>query len=341
MRHSLQGDCDIQFFYICCMINVSILALRNSVLASIADSRQIFVTVNEFLQQSGNPPLFNVKLVGVTGNVNLNDGLFSLHPEALIADVEQTDLVIIPSLAGDMISSAHNNRMYAAWIAQQYKNGAEIASLGVGTFLLAFSGLLNGKECTTHWMYANEFRHFYPSTKLTEDKIFTEQNGLYSSGGGSSYWNLLLYLVEKYTSRQIAIHTAKYFVIDLDRSRQSPFVVFRGLKDHDDEVIKKGQEYIEQHYREKLTVDQVAAKLNITRRTFERRFRKATFITVAEYIQRIKIEAAKKRLEIGRKSIHEIMLEIGYSDTQTFRDVFKKITDMTPVEYRNKYNKNK
>lgn len=337
----MQGNCDNHFRYICSMISVSILALKNSVLASIADSRQTFVTVNEFLKQSGRPPLFEVQLVGVSGEVSLNDGLFSLHPDVLINDVEQTDLVIIPALAGDMMSSTHNNRGYTNWIAQQYKNGAEIASLSVGTFLLAFAGLLNGKECTTHWMYANEFRHFYPTAILTEDKIFTEQSGLYSSGGGSSYWNLLLYLVEKYTTRQIAIHTAKYFVIDLDRNRQSPFVVFRGLKDHDDELIKKAQEYIEQNYQEKMTVDQIATRLNVTRRTFERRFRKATFITVAEYIQRIKIEAAKKRLEIGRKSINEIMLEIGYSDTQTFRDVFKKITDMTPIEYRNKYNKNK
>ena len=117
------------------------------------------------------------------------------------------------------------------------------------------------------------------------------------------------------------------------------FVVFNGLKDHDDDIIKNAQEYIEQHYHDKLTVDQIADQFNVTRRTFERRFKKATYITVAEYIQRVKIEAAKKQLEIGRKSITEVMVAVGYSDTQTFRDVFKRITDMTPVEYRNKYNK--
>jgi transcriptional regulator GlxA family with amidase domain len=321
------------------MIRVSILALKNAVLASIADARYVFTMTNEFLQQAGRPALFEIELVGLWEEVTLNDGLFSIHPDTLVDKVTHTDLIIIPAMTGDMFSSTYLNKDYCVWLSHQYKNGAEVASLCVGTFLLAFSGLLKDKQCTTHWQYVNEFRSIYPSARLSEEKIFTEQNGIYSSGGSNSYWNLLLYLVEKYTDRRIAIHAAKYFVIDLDRNNQSPFVVFRGLKDHEDEVIKNAQEYIEQNFREKITVDQVAEKFNMTRRTFERRFKKATYITVAEYIQRVKIEAAKKLLEIGRKSIAEVMLDVGYSDTQTFRDVFKKITDMTPIDYRNKYNK--
>lgn len=321
------------------MINVSILVLKNAVLASIADSRHVFSMVNEFLKQSGRPLLFNVQLVAFSREVKLNKGLFSIHPDLIIDDVQQTDLIIIPAMTGDMMSATHLNKDYAAWIVKQYKNGAEVASLCVGSFLLAFSGLLNGRQCTTHWQYANEFRYFYPSVKLAEEKVITDQDGLYSSGGNNAYWNLLLYLIEKYTDRATAIHTAKFFVIDINRHRQSPFVVFSGLKDHEDEAIRNAQEYIEQHYEKKLTVDGIAARFNVTRRTFERRFKKATYITVAEYIQRVKIEAAKKLLEMGRKSIAEIMLDVGYSDTQTFRDVFKKITDMTPVDYRNKYNK--
>src|SRR5882724_6147466 len=339
MRHSLQGDCDKHLIYFCRMVNVSILAVRNAVLASIADANYAFVKVNEFLAQSGKPPAFNVQLVGLTKDVKLNDGLFSIHPDIVLEEVIHTDLIIIPALTGNVMSSTYLNKNFAPWIAKKYKNGAEVASLCVGAFLLAYSGLLKGKQCTTHWMYANEFRHLYPSITLVEEKVITAQNGLYSSGGSNAYWNLLLYLIEKYTSRQIAIHTAKYFVIDLNRHRQSPFVVFSGLKDHEDDVIKNAQEYIEQHYHDKLTVDQIADQFNVTRRTFERRFKKATYITVAEYIQRVKIEAAKKQLEIGRKSITEVMIAVGYSDTQTFRDVFKRITDMTPVDYRNKYNK--
>ncbi|WP_299496505.1 helix-turn-helix domain-containing protein [Mucilaginibacter sp.] len=321
------------------MITISILTLRNSVLASIADSRQVFSMVNEFLKQSGKPPLFNVHLVGFLGEVKLNDGLFSLHPDILLDESYTTDLIIIPSLSGDMVSATNLNIDYATWISKSYKNGAAVASLCTGAFLLAFSGLLKDKQCTTHWLYANEFRHFYPSVTLIDDRFITDQNGLYSSAGNNAYWNLLLHLVEKYAGREIAIHTAKYFVIDLDKNIQSPFIIFNGRKDHGDEAVLNAQAFIEQNYREKLTVDQIANQVHVTRRTFERRFKKATRNTVAEYIQRVKIEATKKQLEIGRKTISEIMLDVGYTDMQTFRDVFKKITGLTPNEYRNKYNK--
>lgn len=237
------------------------------------------------------------------------------------------------------MSATHLNRQYGHWISQQYKDGVEVASLCSGAFLLAFSGILKGKQCTTHWMYANEFKHYYPSVRLVDEKVLTHQSGIYSSGGSNAYWNLLIHLVEKYAGREMAIRTAKYFVIDFDRDIQSPFIIFNGLKDHEDETIMKVQEFIEENFSDKITVDQLAARFNVTRRTFERRFKKATQNTVAEYIQRVKIEAAKKLLESGRKTVSDIMHEVGYLDIQTFRDVFKKITGMTPVDYMNKYNK--
>nr|WP_294949521.1 helix-turn-helix domain-containing protein [uncultured Mucilaginibacter sp.] len=321
------------------MIHISILALKQSVLASIADSRYVFTKVNEFLKEAGKPALFSISIVGFTKEVKLNDGLFTITPDALLSELDKTDLIIIPSLSGDMMSSTYINKDYAPWIAEQYKSGVAVASLCSGAFLLAFSGLLKGRQCTTHWQYANEFRHFYPSAKLVDERVITDQNGLYSSGGCNAYWNLLLHLVERYTSREMSIRAAKYFVVDIDRNFQSPFITFNGLKDHGDDVIKNIQDYIEQNYQQKFTVEQIAEQFNISRRTFERRFKKATRNTVIEYIQRVKIEAGKKRLEIGRKTINEIMYDVGYTDIQTFREVFRKITGMSPIEYRNKYNK--
>lgn len=308
-------------------------------MASIADSRNVFSMVNQFLQEAGRPPAFEVHLVGLSAEIRLNDGLFIIRPDLLADQVKQTDLIIIPSLSGDMMSAASLNNDFSHWIAAHYKNGAEVASLCVGAFLLACSGLLTGKQCTTHWLYANEFRYLFPGINLVDEKMITDQNGLYSSGGNNAYWNLLLHLVEKYTDRRMAIHTAKYFVIDLDRTIQSPFVTFQGLKNHEDEMVKIAQDHIEQNFRDKLTVDQLAEKFNVTRRTFERRFKKATRYTVVEYIQRVKIEFTKKQLESGRKTVNEIIYSVGYTDIQTFRSVFKKITGMSPIEYRNKYNR--
>jgi transcriptional regulator GlxA family with amidase domain len=197
---------------------------------------------------------------------------------------------------------------------------------------------MKGKQCSTHWLYANEFRQLYPDVKLAGDKVVTDQNGLYSSGGATSLWNLLLDLVEKYAGREIAILASKFFLLDIGRSSQSPFIMFRGQKDHNDDTIKKAQEYIEQNYNDMLTVDRFSDLFGVGRRTFERRFKKATNNTIVEYTQRVRIEASKKELEAGRKTVSEVMFDVGYTDTKAFRDVFKKITGMSPVDYRNKHN---
>ncbi len=222
---------------------------------------------------------------------------------------------------------------------KQYRQGAEVASLCIGAFLLASTGLLNGKKCSTHWKYANLFRSMFPEVNLVDDKIITEEQGLYSSGGANSYWNLLLYLLEKYTDREIAIIASKVFAVEIDRSSQSAFIMFNGQKAHEDEPVKKAQEFIENNIADRISVEELALKFAIGKRNFERRFKKATNNTPVEYMQRVKIEAAKKRLESGRKNVNEVMYDVGYTDTKAFRTVFKKITGLSPIDYRNKYNK--
>ena len=320
------------------MITISILSLENAVLASIADAGYVFAKVNEFLRTSGKEPLFRVRLVGVSRDVSVGDW-YRLTPDVILEDAGPSDLIIIPSLSGDMMSATFLNKEYAGWIVRQHRSGAAVASLCTGAFLLAFSGLLKGRLCTTHWAYANEFRHHYPSVTLVDERVITDQQGLYSSGGSNAYWNLLLHLVEKYTDRAMAIRAAKYFVIDMGREVQSPFIIFHGLKDHPDDLVRKAQENIESNYRDRMTVDQLADSCHLTRRTFERRFKKATRHSVFEYIQRVRMEAAKQKLEMGRQTVQNIMYEVGYVDIQTFRDVFKEITGMTPLEYRNNYNR--
>nr|HMQ80184.1 helix-turn-helix domain-containing protein [Ignavibacteria bacterium] len=245
----------------------------------------------------------------------------------------------IPALGRDVVKAIEMNKDYIPWIVEQYKNGAEIASLCIGAFLFASTGLLKGKQCSTHWLYAAQFRQMFPDIKLADDKIVTEQNGLYSSGGATSYWNLLLYLVEKYTDRETAILISKFFLLDIGKQNQSSFIIFTGQKDHGDEAVKNAQEYIELNYKDKITVDELCDLFGVGRRTFERRFKRATSNTIVEYIQRVKIEAAKKELEQGRKTVNEVMYDVGYTDTKAFRDVFKKIAGLSPIDYRNKYNK--
>jgi transcriptional regulator GlxA family with amidase domain len=225
------------------------------------------------------------------------------------------------------------------WIEQQYKKGAEVASICTGAFLLASSGLLDGKTCSTHWAAADNFRTLFPKVNLQTDQLITDEHGIYTNGGAYSFLNLIAYIIEKYAGRDIAILVAKTFMIDIDRHSQSPFIIFSGQKAHDDEPIKKAQEIIESKFQDRITVDELAAQLCLGRRNLERRFKKATSNTVVEYIQRVKIEAAKKNLESGRKTINEVMYDVGYSDTKAFRTVFKKVTGLSPLNYRNKYNR--
>lgn len=321
------------------MKKVSILVPESSVMQAIADPQYLFTAANQFLLSAGREPLFDVELVGAKKEIKLNNGAYSVHTDRLLKEVKKTDLVFIPALFGDMSSAIAKNKTAVPWIQEQYKNGAEIASLCVGAFLLASTGLLNGKKCSTHWGYQNEFREMYPDVDVVEGGIVTEEKRIYSSGGAHSYWNLLLYLLEKYTDRVTAILASKYFAIDIDRTSQSAFAMFRGQKNHKDNEILQVQAFIEKNIHEKITTDELAKQVSLGRRTFERRFKEATGNSVLEYIHRIKIEGAKRQFESSRKNINEVMYEVGYTDTKAFRDLFKKLTGLTPIEYRNKYNK--
>lgn len=308
-------------------------------LVNIEGTHQILSEVNHLRTGLGKAPLFDIQMVGLSQETTQRDGLFTIKPDCLLSDVAKTDLIIIPAIHGQFQNIVQDNQAFIPWIQQQFRHGAEVASLCIGSFFLAATGLLKGKQCATHWRYANEFRAMYPDVQLVDDKIITDDDGIYTSGGAYSYLNLLVYMIEKYTGRDIAILISKAFMIDIDRTLQSPFIIFQGQKSHEDETVKKAQEYIEKNFEDKITVDHLADTFAVGRRSLERRFKKATCNTVTEYIQRVKIEAAKKDLETGRKNVHEVMYDVGYSDVKAFRSIFKKITGLSPIEYRNKYNK--
>ncbi len=322
------------------MKHISILIpLGHTSMVNIEGTYQIFSEVNRILKEMGRQPIFEIHLTGISKEIRQTTGLFTVNPDVLIEDVDKTDLIIVPALFGDQRKAVERNREFIPWIIEQYRNGAEIASFCIGSFFLAATGLLEGKRCTTHWRFANDFRKMYPGANLLDDKIMTEDTGIYTSGGAYSYLNLLLYLIEKFAGREVAVLISKSFMIDIDRESQSPFIMFSGQKEHEDEQIKRAQEFIESNYQDKITVARLASMLALSRRNLERRFKKATANTIIQYIQRVKIEAAKMSLETSMENISEIMYKVGYTDTKAFRTTFKKITGLSPIQYRNKYNR--
>lgn len=321
------------------MKHVSILVPESAVLAAIDDPRHVFSQVNSFAESDRKPAVFDIKFVGLKKEIKLHNRAFSVHADLLLDEAPKTDLIFIPAFYGDTNEFLEMNESFVPWISEQYEKGAEVVSLCVGAFMLAKTGLLSGKKCSTHWRAADEFRKMFPDVDLQTDKIITEEDGIYTSGGATSYFNLLIYLVEKFTNRETAIQTAKVFAIDIERDSQTQFMMFKGQTRHADEEIKRAQKFIENNFEKRITTDELSNKFAISRRNFERRFKKATNNTVNEYVQRVKIEAAKKTFETSRKNITEVMFDVGYTDTKAFRGIFKKITGMTPFDYRNKYNR--
>jgi len=322
------------------MKHVSILIPRgHTSVVNIGGTHQIFSMVNEAMNQMGKEPVFDLHLVGLEKEVRQTPGIFSIEPDCLMQEIEKTDLIIIPAIHDDLETAKEQNQQFIPWIIYQYKNGAEVASLCVAAFFLASTGLLDGKQCATHWMHANNFRKLFPEVEMVDEKIMTEEDGIYTSGGAYAFLNLLLYLIEKYAGREVAIHISKAFSIDIDRNSQSPFIIFEGQKDHEDQKVIQAQKIIENNFEDTIRVDELADKLAVSRRTLERRFKKATSNTVTEYVQRVKMEAAKRSLETTRKNINEVMYEVGYSDSKSFRNLFRRITGLTPLEYREKYNR--
>lgn len=312
-----------------------------TVLDSIVATYILFNRANQFYHENGKEVLFNVELAGTSEEIVLYNGLFTIRPKTNISDIKKTDVLIIPAFQPSInfSESIKNNKQTISWITEQYKNGAEIISLCTGAFLLAATGLLNNKSCSTHWALADKFREQFPKVNLTIQKIITEENGIYTSGGAFSFLNFLLVIIEKYYNRQTAVACSKFFEIDMDRTSQSPFEIFGRQKRHNDKEIKKAQIYIESNFNKKINVEKLASNLAIGRRNFDRRFKKATGNTPIEYLQRVKIEAAKKSFESSRKNISEVMFDVGYSDLKAFRTTFRKITGLSPLEYRRKYNK--
>ena len=308
-------------------------------LSSIVGAYKIFSRANAYWKETGRKELFNIELAGISKEIEFYDGLFTVKPHTHISKITKTNLIIIPSLNHNYEKALKGNQLVIDWIEEQYKDGAEIASICTGAFMLASAGLLNGKTCSTHWAVADNFRSMFPTVNLQTDKLITDENGIYTNGGAYSFLNLMIYLVEKYFDRQTAIFCSKVFQIEIDRQSQSAFTIFTGQKSHGGDMVNQAQAYIETNLQEKISVEHLSSRFAVGRRNFDRRFIKATGNTPVEYSQRVKVESAKRALETSRKTINEVMYEVGYSDVKAFREVFRKITGMSPLEYRSRYNK--
>jgi transcriptional regulator GlxA family with amidase domain len=320
-------------------MRISVFVPQYGVIEAVTPPFRTFNTANEILTASGKKPIFEVEYVGLSENVPANNGEYVIKTDRLLKDVVKTDLLIIPPAYGDTAKGVKANAEALPYFKKLHDGGCSVASLCLGAFLLAETGLLNGKKCSTHWAHIHEFRERYPNVEVEDGAIITAHGNIYSSGGASSLWNLILYLVEKFADRETAVTVSKYFALDIGRDNQSQFAIFKGQRKHGDDDIQKVQDHIEKNYCNRILTDNLAALIHSSRRTFERRFKNATNNTTSEYLQRVRIEAAKTLFEASRKNVSEIMYDVGYTDMRTFRNTFKKIAGLSPIEYRTRFAK--
>ncbi len=319
------------------MKQIGVLLSHNYKLLSVAAILEVFETVNKFNETAGLPAAFELYLLASAEKVKTQTEAFG-YPLQSIQEVKQLDMILIPAFTSDnMPETLKANSTCIPHLIKQYRNGASLGTFCTGAFLLGASGLLNGKIATTHVDASNGFAHAFPAVKLKADKTVTQDDRLYTSGGATSSFHLLLHLVHEFCGKEMAIKIAKVFAIDMDRDKQSYFSTFQPSHSHNDELVASAQQKIENNYQDAATIEELIKDIPSSRRNIVRRFKQITGITPIEYLQQTRIEAAKRLLERTGQQMTEIIFNSGYSDPKAFRKVFKKSVGMTPTQYREKF----
>lgn len=282
-------------------------------------------------------PFFDVRLVSARGNPILTANGWPVHCHDTLETAGRADLVIVPALDGDIDDQLERNRAAVPWLRRMYEAGADLASVCTGAFVLAETGLLDGRSATTHWLAHDRFRARYPAVTLRPQSILVDEGRICTSGGATSFLNLVVYLVEKFCGPETAHAAASMFLIDVDKRRQGAYAIFSGQKDHEDTAIRRAQSLVEEGVGRPLTVESLAGAVALSKRTFIRRFKRATGNTPIEYIQRVRVEAAKKALATTDEPLLEVALRVGYEDLGSFRRVFARHAGMSPAAWRRRY----
>jgi transcriptional regulator GlxA family with amidase domain len=320
------------------MIRLAIPLVHQYKLLSVAAILEVFDTVNKFHREEGKAEPFQVCLVHMSESPGHEVSLFAGYESFSLSAARKSDLVLIPAFTTtDMGSTMRENLPFVPWLNRQFEAGAEIASVCTGIFLFAATGLLDGKIATTHVDASGRFAQLFPAVDLRPEKTVTQDGRLYTSGGATSTFHLLLRLVQQHCGKDIAVKTAKVFAIDMDRDNQSYFGSFQPHKDHHDELVATAQQKIETNYHDAVTIEELIRDLPSSRRNIVRRFKQVTGITPIEYLQQTRVEAAKRLLEQTNQQMTEVIFNSGYNDLKAFRKVFKKTVGMTPSEYREKF----
>lgn len=315
-------------------MNCILLLLENSPVTSVTGPMEIFSLANSMVPRADR---MSVKLVSLSGeDVSCLGGLkLSVHGK--IDQHQRADLIVIGAIGHPDSRPAEFDLKVLDWLRQQHAQGSKIASICTGAFVLAASGLLDYLPATTHWQCASIFQQRFPNVQLRQEAMITQQNRLYCSGGASAYQDMSIHLVQEFFGDDVAQQCAKSILFDADRQGQSQYASFLPNRQHTDELILGLQDWLNDHFTEDLSMVGLAEQVHLSERQFKRRFKQATQASPLAYVQALRIELAKQILVSSNKTISEISRMSGYEDVSFFRQLFKRLTTLSPTDYRQKF----
>ena len=292
-------------------------------------------------------PRFNVQIASLGGGDIRCSNRLIMQAHCDIRDVTECDLLLVPTIGDSIDKVLKQNSELLPHLVRLANTKADIASNCSGAFFLAKAGLLDHKIATTHWGYANKFKADFPLVDLQENQFVThsrsestnQSGNIFCAAGGSAFYDLGLLLIERYCGREISTQMAKTQIIDSKRGNQNSYTNVTLHKSHSDQLVKQVQEFIEQNFQQPIQVSSLAAMANITPRTLNRRFQASVAMRPVEYIQAVRIEQAKRLLELGNVSIKSLADQVGYDDISSFTRLFKRATELTPKEYQDKFSR--
>ncbi|MGN8224312.1 GlxA family transcriptional regulator [Gracilimonas sp. BCB1] len=294
----------------------------------------------ENLQGKEGKRKFNVRTASLTGESVQTLSTLKLDPEYSVDEIDSPDLMVVSAGGGDLDTECRRNAQLPSLLQKAYENGTSIAGVCSGVVQLAEAKLLDGRPATTHWALVDECRKRYPKVDWQPERYITENDRVFCSGGVYSGVDLCLYLVEKYCGHQVAMQTARALLVRTPRVWQAGYTAETPQINHEDDEIRDLQQWLFKSYAENIKVADLASRANMSQRNFMRRFKAATGETPINYVQRLRIKAARHLLENDLKTVREVCREVGYEDVNFFRKLFKRFTGLTPTTYRDRFSVN-
>jgi transcriptional regulator GlxA family with amidase domain len=321
-------------------LDVTIVILGNGFTSTAIGPMEVFYSAGrlmQFLLGAPEQPRFNVRMASIDGKPITSVYGISLVPNCGIEDVTQTDLVLITASHSCLLERFASSTPIVPWLSAVHEQGSYLAGVCSGVALLAETGLLDNRRATTHWGVAENYRQRYPKVRWQPEHFITEDRGLFCGGGVYAAIDLSLYIVEKFCGHEIALECAKSLMVTPPRNLQSGYAMAPLSRPHGDEKIKHVEDQLQKRFDQEISLEAVAAEHAMSSRNLLRRFKAATGHLPGEYLQLLRVAAARQLLERGRSTVQQVASAVGYEDSTYFRAIFKRHIGMTPSEYRNRF----